>query len=698
VVEVKAPVRLDIRCDLAHFLDSFFESKTRFLLKIACKTTCLGSTAARARRDDMSAYRPLSPAEIQTLETKGNTAEDWSLVQVGEGFDPLRVQNTHFAGKIRIGSLQGSVSVEGGVELPACILDATLVNCELGDDVRIARIGSHLANYVVETGACIVDVGTMATRPGATFGNGVEAETVNEGGGREVTLFDEISSQFAYLLAMHRHNPELIAQLQAMVAARVAAVTSDTGRVSRGAVISHVGEIIDVNVGPAAVISGAQRLRNGTILSEEVAPTRVGAGVVAEDFIIAEGATVADGVVLLASFAGQGVQLGKQFSAENSLFFANCEGFHGEACSVFAGPYTVTHHKSTLLIAGIYSFYNAGSGTNQSNHMYKLGPVHQGVLQRGSKNGSFSYMRWPTVVGPFCVIIGKHLNNFDIGDLPFSYVTEESGQSLLTPAMNMYTVGTVRDGNKWPDRDRRTASVKRDQIVFEVYSPYTVQKMIKGEAVLTSLHEATPREVEQIRYNGVTIRRLMLRRSARNYADGIDTYLRREILDRVAAARTKGAEAIRAAVADTGVYSAEWSDLGGLLIGRERLRKLEADIVDGSISTVDEVLAAFEDVRCNGFEQDKWSWVRHTYETRTGRCVDDLSADDFGELDRAQAKSNASFVKRVLADAEKEFNEVAMLGYGADGNAEERAADFDAVRGSFADNSFVKQIQEMVGD
>ena len=257
----------------------------------------------------MGAYRPLHDAEIRTLENRACTAADWSLVQVGEGFDPLRVQNAHFAGKIRIGSLQGTVSVEGGVELPASILDATLVNCVLGDDVRIAHIGSHIANYVVETGACIVDVGTMATRPGATFGNGVEAETVNEGGGREVVLFDELSSQFAYLLAMHRHNPELIARLQAMVADHVAAVRSDIGRVSRGAVISHVGEIIDVNVGPAAVVSGAQRLRNGTILSEEVAPARVGAGVVAQDFIIAEGASVEDGAVLLRGGAGTRTRL-----------------------------------------------------------------------------------------------------------------------------------------------------------------------------------------------------------------------------------------------------------------------------------------------------------------------------------------------------------------------------------------------------
>jgi len=70
-------------------------------------------------------------------------------------------------------------------------------------------------------------------------------------------------------------------------------------------------------------------------------------------------------VILDGCFVGQSVKLGKQYSAENSAFFANCEGFHGEACSIFAGPYTVTHHKSTLLIAGLFSFFNAGSGTTK---------------------------------------------------------------------------------------------------------------------------------------------------------------------------------------------------------------------------------------------------------------------------------------------------------------------------------------------
>ncbi|MFH1570136.1 MAG: DUF4954 family protein, partial [Gemmatimonadota bacterium] len=389
----------------------------------------------------MSDYRKLTSKEIAALEHQGCAAADWSQVEVAEGFDPARVRGTEFVGRIRLGALTGTVKGEGGVLLPCGIFEATLVQCEVGDNVRLARIGGHIANYVIGDGAVITNVGTLTTNPGATFGNGVAAACVNEGGGREVLLFDELSSQFAYLMAMYRHDEKLIARLVAMVKAHVDRVRSDMGRVGAGAVVAHVGEIVDVNIGPAAQVVGPARLHTGTILSEAGAPTRVGAGVVAHDFIIAEGATVEDGVILHTSFVGQGVKMGKQYSAENSLFFANSEGFHGEACSIFAGPYTVTHHKSTLLIAGIYSFYNAGSGTNASNHMYKLGPVHQGIMQRGSKNGSFSYLLWPTVVAPFSVVIGKHMASFDAGDLPFSYITEEGGASVVTPAMNMVTVG-----------------------------------------------------------------------------------------------------------------------------------------------------------------------------------------------------------------------------------------------------------------
>ncbi len=642
----------------------------------------------------MSTHLPLTAAAVSALEARGCTCDDWTRVRVSAGFDPTRVRNVRFAGHVLVGALRGSADLEEGVRLPAGLSDATIVDCEIGDDVLISGVGC-LARYRVEDGAVVTGVGSAVTRPGATFGNGVEASPVNEGGGREVTLFAEMSSQYAYLMAMHRHREGLVEGLRGIAAGYARQATRDHGRIGAGARVDQVGRLIDVDVGPAAEVLGASRLCNGTILSEPEAPARVGAGVCAEDFIIAEGAAVEDGVVLHTAFVGQGVHLGKQFSVENSLFFANCEGFHGEACSIFAGPYTVTHHKSTLLIAGVYSFYNAGSGTNQSNHMYKLGPVHQGVIQRGTKNGSFSYMRWPTVVGPFCVIIGKHLNNFDIGDLPFSYVTEEDGESLCTPAMNMFTVGTVRDGEKWPTRDRREGSVRRDQIRFEVYSPYTVGKMLRGEALLKELYEGTSREVELVRYKGVVIKRLLLRRSARNYADGIDAYLRGRILERAAEARRAGdGEALRGALsAGEGVYGADWTDVGGLLMPRERLRRIEDGVAGGELAGPADLDAAFAEADA-AYEADEWEWVRAVWQERTGTSTEDLTPACLDQIEAAHRKSTASFVRRILADAEKEFDPIARFGYGLEGGEADRDRDFAAVRGGYDDNDFVRQMRE----
>ncbi len=41
--------------------------------------------------------------------------------------------------------------------------------------------------------------------------------------------------------------------------------------------------------------------------------------------------------------------------------------------------------------------------------------------------------------------------------------------------MNFFTVGTLRDGEKWPNRDRRKNTDKLDLLIFDVLSPYTAQ-------------------------------------------------------------------------------------------------------------------------------------------------------------------------------------------------------------------------------
>ena len=154
------------------------------------------------------------------------------------------------------------------------------------------------------------------------------------------------------------------------------------GRIRKDARVLHCGVIRNVNIGPAAVLDGIQMLENGTIRSDPADPAFVGAGVIANDFIFCEGSNIRNNVILRRCFVGQSTELSRSFTAQDSAFFANCSMGQGQAYSVFAGPFSVSQHKSTLLIAGLCSFFNAGSGTNPSNHNYRLGPNQQGIFSR----------------------------------------------------------------------------------------------------------------------------------------------------------------------------------------------------------------------------------------------------------------------------------------------------------------------------
>jgi len=637
-------------------------------------------------------YRPLTKAEIEQLERQGCSAADWGKVQAAGPFAG-RVHNVRFLGEVRLGAQEGVVKL-GLVEEPAGIGNATLKDVTVGANCVIRHVGSHLANYHVGDGAVIVDVGVVEADSGDSFGCGSVVEALNEGGGRGVPLYPELSAQVAHMLSLHRWRPALVRRLQELVAARTARGKAPHGTIGSKALIRGVRRIRNVNVGPAAWIEDAAVLENGTILSEPIAPAVVGSGVVAREFMIAEGASVTDGAILAHCYVGQGTKIGKQFSAENCLFFANCEAFHGEGCSLFAGPYTVTHHKSTLLIAALASFYNAGSGTNQSNHMYKLGPLHQGIMERGSKTGSFSYLLWPCRVGAFSVVIGKNMANFDLGDLPFSYIMAEGSKTQVTPGFNIFTVGTVRDGAKWPSRDRRKGTAKRDLINFPVFGPYTVGKMIRGEALLNKLAAETERSVEDVSISGALCKRLLLKTGSKFYRTAIDAYLAEKLVARAEPELKNGLAAVRKRLApEAGAPGAgEWLDLSGLLVARERFEKLAADVESGAVGTLETLQAKLAECHA-AYERDEWNWVAAAWAARFGKAPAELAGAELAEVAARLLENRSKFVKLVLADAEKEFSETARIGFGADGGPEAPAADFEAVRGTFAGNKFVKEMQ-----
>jgi len=648
--------------------------------------------------DAKRVYHTLSEREVELLRMQGCSAEDWTKVEVAEGFDPAYVRNTRFLGTVRLGRFSGHVRTVGGIARPSGLYSAVLNNCTIGDDTRISNIGVLIANYDIAQNVCIENVATMQTNPGATFGNGVEASVLNEAGGREVILFDRLNAQFTYLMCLHRYRPRVVERLRAMTLEYVESVRSDRGRVGPGTCICSTQEIVDVNIGSYATISHASSLRNGTILSTEDAPTTIGVKVIAEDFIVAESSSVTGGALLSKVFVGQGCRVGRQYSAENSVFFANCEAFHGEACSVFAGPYTVTHHKSTLLIAGLFSFYNAGSGTNQSNHMYKLGPAHEGRLLRGVKTGSFSYMMWPSKVGPFSVVLGKHSTNFDTSGFPFSHLEARyDGKCTMIPGLHLTTVGTVREGAIWPKRDRRRGAQKRDRVCFEIFTPYTVGGMIQASARLKQLQETTDRSIEEVAVDGALVKRLMLHACQKYYRTGIEMYLLERVVERIESAI--GGASIRLpeilASDANAVYDGEWVDIAGQLMPKQRLRELENAIETGQIATIDDFEARTGAIH-ECYRADEWAWVRKAYEQVFEETLDAMDGDRVCEIAAALRRVKGKFLNLVAADAQKEFSELSHIGFGQDGEADDVEADFLSVRGTYEENPFVQEIRRNI--
>jgi hypothetical protein len=371
-------------------------------------------------------------------------------------------------------------------------------------------------------------------------------------------------------------------------------------------------------------------------------------------------------------------------------------GFHGEACSIFAGPYTVTHHKSTLLIAGIFSFMNAGSGSNQSNHMYKLGPIHQGIMERGSKTTSDSFLLWPARIGPFTLVMGRHYKNMDTSSLPFSYLIESNDVSVLVPAINLRSVGTIRDVQKWPLRDRRRDPVKIDQVNFNLLSPYTIRKMFEGREILRKIKSESNPEVSSYTYNNMLIKRTALERGIELYQTGINKFLGNSLIKRLEKRQfTTNDELQRRLTPDTQKGSGEWVDIAGLIAPKKEVDNLLDDIEAGKISSVEGLSGSFADMH-NSYHEWEWTWSCQRIEGEEGIPVNKLTAVDIIRIVKRWEKSVVDLDHLLYEDARKEFNLSSMTGFGIDDGEEVKKQDFDQVRGEFESNSVVSAIHQHI--
>ena len=640
-------------------------------------------------------FRKLKKKEIEFLKSQGCISQSWDKILI-KNVDLNRIKDVSFHGKIKIKELNGNVSYHNKVKVEASITRATLIDVVINGNVYINNVGRLIANYEIENGVIIENAGAIYMEGESSFGNGVETSPIMEGNGRSVKIFNRLNSHIAYIIAMYRHNYLMREKINKIIENYSYSKISKFGLIKKHAKIINARLIKNAHIDPYTTIENTDEINNTTIISTKESPSYIGTSVILKDCIVLKGAHIVDGTVIKKAFIGEGVKLGRQFSCEDSLLFANCEGEHGEMFSIFAGPYTVTHHKATLLIASHFSFFNAGSGTNQSNHMYKLGPYHHGFMERGCKTGSNSYILWPSRIGAFSTVIGAHYDNVDSSDFPFSYITEHGyHQTRLIPALNLFGVGLTRDENKWIERDRRTGD-KKDLIIFEVFSPYTVSKMINAEKILKDIkNDIKDGKDDFVMYKNMIIKISSLDKYSQRYSIAIDLYLCGKLLDFIK--NCKNINDIIENLKCEKIYN-EWVDAGGLICAKERLNNIIKDIEEDKIKDIENILKAFENLY-NNYYSDEKSWVIYIIKKRYS--IENVDKEIIIKILKEYISLLKTSYDILYRDAKKEYDISKMVSCGID-DKNFMEEDFKAIRGTVEDNAFVikykKDMDEKIKD
>lgn len=528
--------------------------------------------------------------------------------------DTSRIRRVTFEGNVNIGLISKN----------DLLADCTLADCSIGDHPHIERV-ALIKGVPIGSRVRISNVGRITAHPGATCGTGVRVAVLDETGSRPVYIYPDLSAQMAMLMAFDpKWTEDRIAPLL-----RERALPAGVGD---DCVLTDCGVIEDTHIGHGIRVEGATVLKNGSVIN--TAPgfsplAYVGHGVDAKDFIVLDG-RLDSGAKLRRCFVGQASEMGMGFCAHDTLLFANCAMECGESCSVFGGPYSVSHHKSTLLIAMLCSFFNAGSGTNASNHMYRLGPIHWGVMRRGVKTASSAYIMWGGRIGAFSMVMGTVRTHPDTSDFPFSYVFgDHEGKCTLVPGVVMKSCGLDRDRRKWDTRDKRrgTGIEIKDHITPDIYNPRTISSMLrgmqKGEKLLADQPDANAFTI-----GGFRVTRKHLETGCTLYRKAILAYLHTHNQFRTA---------------PSGNTPDEWADLAGQFITRREIEQIMR------LTTIDDMQHAIDDAFAH-YQEAEAQWISDVMTSEMQNDVRIYGQSAMIYLERLSATDRDAYMRLIHSE------------------------------------------------
>lgn len=343
-------------------------------LKKVLKNSVLASSVEnfKAIKAATAKYRPLTEAEIQTLEKNGNRSESWSKVMVENDFDANRIFRSSFMGEVFLPRFFGTLLLPGDVSFPTGIYDSLVHNC-IVENALVHKV-AMLSNILVRSSSVLQNVGTIVSSGKISYMVGNAMHVGNEMGGRSVLVFPEISTDLVDVQLFHKAD----AEVDKAFADQLAAYREDTalpfGIVGKGAVICNTNIIRNSWIGAHARIEGAEKIRNSVVLSSLEMPSHVYDSVILENSNVQMGVTIHTGAEVQGSVLMSRTKVACKAIVKSSIIAPCCHIEEGEVNSSYMGPMTQMHHHS-LLIAALWpdGCGNLGYGANVgSNHTGRM--------------------------------------------------------------------------------------------------------------------------------------------------------------------------------------------------------------------------------------------------------------------------------------------------------------------------------------
>jgi hypothetical protein len=217
-------------------------------------------------------YRNLTDQEIVQLKAQMCTCEEWSNILVADDFHPKCIYNSHFVGVVKIGSQTKTVKLFGGIKRHAGIYNSTIHNCGIGNNCYINYVKNYISNYNIGNNVIINNVQLIANEGRSTFGNGVKIAVLDESGGREISMYDTMSAQIAYIMTLYRYRPALIKRLEEIIQEYAEKNAYERGHIGDYSRITNTGSVINMRIWQAYDDRWRTKLENGTIVSNVHAP------------------------------------------------------------------------------------------------------------------------------------------------------------------------------------------------------------------------------------------------------------------------------------------------------------------------------------------------------------------------------------------------------------------------------------------